>query len=191
MKRRDLLKIGAFSALAAAAGTGFLKIYKHQTGVKKVIEFPAPILRKISSPVDVIDEKIISLSRQMIGTLRYCSMIGFFSKAFLSRGLAAPQVGVSKRLIACGIHGEIKVLLNPEVVEKSGTYCGYESCLSLPDIERKKINRPDFIKVKYKGLDNREHELSATNEYAALLTHEIDHLNGILFIDYKHAGIDT
>jgi peptide deformylase len=60
MKRRDLLKIGAFSALAAAAGTGFLKIYKHQTGVKKVIEFPAPILRKISSPVNVIDDKIIS-----------------------------------------------------------------------------------------------------------------------------------
>ena len=89
MKRRDLLKFGLISALAGVAGTGFLKIYKHQTGVKKVIEFPAPILRKMSRPVDVIDEKIIS------------------------------------------------------------------------------------------------------NEYAALLTHEIDHLNGILFIDYKHAGIDT
>ena len=191
MKRRHFLKIGVSSVLAAVAGTGFFTIYKHQTGVKKVFEFPAPILRKISTPVDVIDDKIISLSRQMIGTLRCCSMIGFFSKAFLSRGLAAPQLGVSKRMIACGIHGEIKVLLNPEVVEESGTHCGYENCLSLPDIERKKINRPDFIKVKYKGLDNRENELSATNEYAALLTHEIDHLNGILFIDYKHAGINT
>ncbi len=191
MKRRDLLKIGAFSALAAVSGTVFLKVYKHQTGVKKVVEFPAPILRKKSSPVDVIDDKIISLSQQMIGTLRYWSLIGFFSKAFLSRGLAAPQVGVSKRMITCGIRGEMKVLLNPEVVEESGTYCGYENCLSLPDNERKKINRPDFIKVKYKGLDNRENELTVTNEYAALLTHEIDHLNGILFIDYQHAGIDT
>ncbi len=45
--------------------------------------------------------------------------------------------------------------------------------------------------MKYKGLDNRYNELSATNEYAALLTHEIDHLNGILFMDYDHAGIDT
>ena len=191
MKRRVLLKFGLLSALAAATGTGFLNIYKHHTGVKKIFEFPAPILRKISIPVDAIDDKIITLSHQMIATLRYYSLIGFFSRAFLSRGLAAPQVGVSKRLIACGIYGEIKVLLNPEVVEENGTYCGYESCLSLPDIERKKINRPDFIKVKYKGLDNRENELSATNEYAALLTHEIDHLNGILFIDYKHAGIDT
>jgi peptide deformylase len=94
-------------------------------------------------------------------------------------------------MITCGIRGDIKVLLNPEVVEESGNYCGYENCLSLPDIERKKINRPDFIKVKYRGLDNREHELTATNEYAALLAHEIDHLNGILFIDYNHAGIDT
>ena len=95
MKRRDLLKFGLISALATATGTGFLKIYKHHTGVKKIFEFPAPILRKISSPVDAIDDKIISLSQQMIATLRYYSMIGFFSKAFLSRGLAAPQVGVS------------------------------------------------------------------------------------------------
>jgi len=191
MKRRDLFKFGIFSVLAATAGTGFLAIYKHHTGVKEIFEFPAPILRKISSPVDAIGDQIISLSQLMIATLRYYSLIGFFSRAFLSRGLAAPQVGVSKRLIVCGIHGEIKVLLNPEVVEKRGTYSGYESCLSLPDTERKIINRPNFIKVKYKSLDDRENELTATNGYAALLTHEIDHLNGILLIDYEHAGLDT
>ena len=191
MKRRDLLKFGIFSVLAATTGTGFLKIYKHHTGVKEIFKFPAPILRKISTPVDAIGDKIITLSQQMIATLRYYSVIGFFSKAFLSRGLAAPQVGVSKRLIVCGIHGEIKVLLNPEVVEKHGTYSGYESCLSLPDTERKIFNRPNFIKVKYKGLDDRQNELTATNGYAALLTHEIDHLNGILLIDYEHAGLDT
>ena len=191
MKRRDLLKFGIFGVLAATTGTGFLKIYKHHTGVKEIFKFPAPILRKISSPVDAIGDKIITLSQQMIATLRYHSLIDFFSKAFLSRGLAAPQVGVSKRLIVCGIHGEIKVLLNPEVVEKHGTYSGYESCLSLPDTERKIINRPNFIKVKYKDLDDRQNELTAANGYAALLTHEIDHLNGILLIDNEHAGLDT
>jgi peptide deformylase len=191
MKRRDLLKFGLLSALAAGAGTGFLNIYKHHTGVKKIFEFPAPILRKISSPVDAIDDNIISLGQQMVATLRYYSLIGFFSKAFLSRGLAAPQVGISKRLIACGIYGEVKVLLNPEIVVRRGIYSGYESCVSLPDTERKIINRPVFIKVKYKGLDNRENELAATKEYAALLSHEIDHLNGILFIDHEHAGLDT
>ncbi len=191
MKRRDLFKFGIFSVLAATTGTGFLKIYKHHTEVKEIFKFPAPILRKISSPVNAIGDKIITLSQQMIATLRYYSLIDFFSKAFLSRGLAAPQVGVSKRLIVCGIHGEIKVLLNPQVVEKHGTYSGYESCLSLPDTERKIVNRPNFIKVKYKDLDDRENELTATNGYAALLTHEIDHLNGILLIDYEHAGFDT
>ena len=191
MKRRDILKFGLISALAATAGTGFLKIYKRHTGVKKIFEFPDPILRKISSPVDAIDDKIKLLSQQMIATLRYFSLISFFSKAFLSRGLAAPQVGISKRLIACGIHGKVKVLINPEVVEERGIYAGYENCLSLPDAERRIINRPGFIKIKYIGLDNRETELAATNDYAALLAHEIDHLNGILFIDDEDAGFDT
>jgi len=191
MKRRDILKFGLLSVLAAGAGTGFLKIYKYTTGVKRIFEFPTPILRKPSRPINAIDDQIISLSQQMIATLRYHSLIGFFSKAFLGRGLAAPQVGVSKRLIVCGLYGRIEVLINPEVVEKHGTYSGYESCLSLPDTEKRKINRPDFVKVKYNGLDSRENGLVARNEYAALLTHEIDHLNGILYIDYQHAGIHT
>jgi hypothetical protein len=59
MRRRDLLNFGLFGALAATAGTGFLKIYRHRTGVKKIFEFPDPILRKISSPVDAMDDKII------------------------------------------------------------------------------------------------------------------------------------
>ena len=155
MKRRDLLKYSLLSALAATTGTGFVKIYKHHSGVKNIYEYPAPILRKISRPVDVIDAKIISLSQHMIATLRYHSLIGFFSKAFLSRGLAAPQVGVSMRLIVCGLYGKIQLLINPKVVDQHGTYSGYESCLSLPDAEKRIVKRPDFIRVQFKGLDNR------------------------------------
>lgn len=59
MRRRDILKFGLFGALAAAAGNGFLKIYKHHTGVKKIFECPAPILLTISTPVNAIDEQII------------------------------------------------------------------------------------------------------------------------------------
>jgi peptide deformylase len=184
MKRRDFLKIGLFSTLAAAGGTAFLKIYGHSTGVRKIFEYPAPVLRKISTPVDTIDDKIILLSPQMVATLSYFSLIGFFSKAFMSRGLAASQVGVAKRLIVCGVYGEIKVLINPEVVAKRGTYSGHENCLSLPDHGRKIIHRPGFVKVKYRGLDGAENELPAAKDYAALLAHEIDHLNGTLFIDY-------
>ena len=191
MKRRDLLKFGLYSVLAAVAGTGLSKIYKHYAGVKKIHEYPAPILRKTSTPVDVIDANIKSLCQQMTATLRYHSLIGFFSKAFLSRGLAAPQVGVSKRLIVCALYGELQLLINPKIVEQYGTYSGYESCLSLPDTGRRIIKRPDFIKVKFTGLDNREYELAAANDYAALLAHEIDHLNGILYIDHRHDGVHT
>ncbi|MBE9545512.1 MAG: peptide deformylase [Proteobacteria bacterium] len=189
MKRRDLLKFGLFTSLAAAGGVGFLKIYKHTTGVREILEYPAPVLRRISMPVDVIDDPIVSLSQQMIATLRYNSLVGFFSKAFMSRGLAAPQMGVSRRLIVCGIYGEIKVLINPEIVETSGAYAGYENCLSLPDHERLIINRPGFIKVKYTGVDNRETILAAAKGYAALLAHEIDHLNGILYIDHQQDSV--
>ena len=106
--------------MAAAGGTGFLKIYRHSTEVRKIFEYPASVLRNISSPVDAIDENIISLSRQMISTLRYFSLIGFFSNAFMCRGLAAPQVGIAKQLIVCGLYGEIRVLVNPKVIETRG-----------------------------------------------------------------------
>jgi peptide deformylase len=191
MRRREILKFGLLSVLTAGAGSGFLKIYKRQIGVKKIYEYPAPILRKISGPVDVIDAKTLPLCRHMTATLRYHSLIGFFSKAFLSRGLAAPQVGISKRLIVCGLYGKMQQLINPEVIEASGTFSGHESCLSLPDSEPGIVMRPDFIKVKYRGLDSREYVLTAMNDYAALLAHEIDHLNGILYIDYKHDSLHT
>lgn len=185
MKRRDLLKFGLFSVLAVAGGTGLLKFYKYHLGVRKITEYPDPILRKVSTPVEDIDDKIISLGHQMISTLRYNSLTGFFTKALLNRGLAAPQVGVSQRLIACALYGEIRVLINPQIIEQHGTFSGYETCMSLPSHGRKMINRPGFIKVKFRGLDGAGNLLEAGEGYAALLAHEIDHLNGTLYIDYK------
>jgi len=184
MKRRDLLKFGLVSALAAAGVTGFLKIYKHTTGVKKIFEYPDPILREISAPVNVIDDPIVALSRRMVATLRYYSLIGFFSKAFLGRGLAAPQVGIPQRLIVCGIYGQIKVLINPVIIEKRGVYSGYENCLSVPHHDPTIVERCAYIKVRYRDLDNTQSELAASKDYAALLAHEIDHLDGTLYIDY-------
>ncbi len=185
MKRRDLLKLGLFGVLATAGGAGLLKFYKYHLGVRKIAEYPDPILRKVSTPVEVIDDKIISLGHQIISTLRYNSLTGFFTKALLNRGLAAPQVGVSQRLIACALYGEIRVLINPEIVEQHGAYSGYETCMSLPSYDRRMISRPGFIKVKFRGLDGTGNLLEAAEGYAALLAHEIDHLNGTLYIDYK------
>ena len=185
MKRRDLLKFGAAITLAATGGAGILKIYKHIAGVSEIFEYPDPILRKAAAPVDGIGGNIIALSRQMITTLRYYSLIGFFSEAFIGRGMAAPQVGILKQLIVCGLYGEIKVLVNPEIIEKQGTYSGYESYLSVPKHDRRIVQRPAFVRVRYTDLDNRINELAAAKGYAALLAHEIDHLNGVLYIDHS------
>ena len=184
MNRRDLLKFGLAGAVAAAGCTGFLKLYKRTTGVRKIFEYPDPLLRRACSPVGAIDEKIVALTRQMIATLQYHSLIGFFAKAFLGRGVAAPQVGVAQRLIVCGIYGQINVLINPDIIEKRGVYSGYENCLSVPHHDRSLVRRPAYIKVSYRGLDNSHHELAAAKDNAALLAHEIDHLDGTLFIDH-------
>jgi peptide deformylase len=87
-------------------------------------------------------------------------------------------------LIVCGICGEIKVLINPDIIEKRGVYSGYENCLSVPHHDRTLVERSAFIKVRYSGLDNSQNELAATKGNAALLDHEIDHLDGTLYIDY-------
>ena len=189
MKRRDLFKLGLFTALAVAGGAGLLKIYKHATSAGEFLEYPADVLRRVAEPVDVIDDAIVATSQQMIATLRYHSLIGFFSRAFMTRGMAAPQLGVSKRMIACGIYGELKILINPVIVEKSGVFAGYENCLSLPEHERMIVERPGFVKVVYRGLDNREGVLTAAKGYAAILAHEIDHLNGVLYIDHQQDSL--
>ena len=184
MKRRDILKLGIIGALTAAGGAGALKIYEHIAGLDKMIEYPDPALRRVSVPVDAVDAYIAGLSRQMIAILRYQSLIGFFTEAFIGRGMAAPQIGVAKRLIVCGLYGEVKVLINPEIIETRGDYSGYESCLSVPNHDRRIVKRPASVKVRFTGLDEKSRELTAARGYAALLAHEIDHLNGTLYIDH-------
>ena len=120
----------------------------------------------------------------MISILRHKAPLEFFTRGSLYKGLAAPQIGIQKRLIVCGLYGEIKILINPEILEQSGTYADSEYCLSLPGHDRKTIQRSQNITVKYKTPENTEKILAAKNSAAALLQHEIDHLNGVLYIDY-------
>ena len=107
-----------------------------------------------------------------------------FSKVSIPRGLAAPQVGVSKRLVVCGLHGDLKVMINPRILEKRGTYESSEGCLSLRTGKVNQVNRPAYIKFQYTDLDNRERILEVRNRDAALIEHEIDHLDGVLNVDY-------
>ena len=112
------------------------------------------------------------------------TLMDFRAKYGAGRAVAAPQIGVQKRIIVCGLRGAIKTLINPEIVDKRGMYANSEYCLSLPQYERKIISRSQYVRVKYKTLENKEKIISAQNSYAALLEHEIDHLKGVLYIDY-------
>lgn len=185
MNRRTLLKFGLYGTIAAAGGAGLLKIYKHAAGAADIIEYPDPILRATAAPVEQIDAEIISLSEKLIATVQYYSLTGFFSKAMLGRGLSAPQLGISKCVLVCGILGRIRVLINPQLIKQQGTYSGYESCLSLPDHDPRQVRRPGFVELSYTDLDGHKNKIEAGGEYAAVLAHEIDHLNGKLYIDYS------
>ncbi len=181
--RRAFLKfcIGCLlSGIGIATG---LWLYR-RNHLLSVVEYPDPLLRKVSRPVQRIDDRLIRLSDFMISTLRYEALFEFFSRASLYKGLAAPQVGHSIRMIVCGLYRKITVLINPDIIEQKGTYNSKEFCLSLPGKEARIVQRPNLVRVKYTRPDKSETILTAKGSSAALLAHEIDHLDGVLYIDH-------
>ncbi len=182
--RRKFLKTATTGRVGTTSMFAFLKGFKKINHIGDMVEYPSPILRSVSQSLDLIDASIFTLGNSMISLLRYHAPFEFFLRGSLYKGLAAPQVGVQKRLIACGLYGEIKIRVNPEVLEQNGTVSNSEYCLSLPRHHRKTINRSQNVTVTYKTLENTEKILVAKNSSAALLEHEIDHLNGALYIDY-------
>ena len=182
--RRQFLKFGLAGLIGTAGTFSFANHYKHKHHIVDIVQFPHPILRSFSQPIDVINDSIDTLAKSMVAILQYNAPFAFLLEGALYRGLAAPQIGIQKRMIVCGLRGEIKVLINPEIVEKRGAYTTSESCLSLPQHGHRLITRSQYVRVKYKTLENTENSIGVQNSYAALLEHEIDHLNGVLYIDY-------
>ena len=182
--RRKFLKLAITGLIGTTGIFSYLKIYKHKNNILDIVEYPSPILRGVSQKIDLIDDTIIGLANSLVSILRYKAPFEFLLKGSLYKGLAAPQVGIQKRLIACGLHGELKILINPEILEKKGLYLNSEHCLSLPRHQRKMVKRSQYVKLKYTNLKNTDKILVAKNSTAALLEHEIDHLDGVLYIDY-------
>ena len=182
--RRQFLRLSLAGLLGTTGIFSFLKRYKQKHHIVDIVEFPDPILRAVSESIEVIDDTTVTLANSMISILQYHAAFTFLFKGSLYKGLAAPQIGIQKRLIACGLHGEIKILINPEILEKRGTYPNIEYCLSLPGHQRKIVKRSQYVRLKYRNLENTEKILVAKNGSAALLEHEIDHLDGVLYIDY-------
>jgi len=135
---------------------------------------PEPILRQKSKRVKSIDGSIRKLAADMMETMHAASGVG----------LAAPQVGIPLRVIVIGMPGEEDfVLINPEVVRKNGERLVTEGCLSVPGYFGE-IQRAQRVTVKGKDLSGKEVRIKAEELLAQALEHEIDHINGVLYIDY-------
>jgi len=136
--------------------------------------YPDPVLRRRAEPILEIDPKIRALADSMVETL--IKRVGY--------GLAAPQVGVLKRLIVVDVEDKLYVVVNPRIIEASEeTELGVEGCLSLPGIEAE-VERAKSIRVEGLSLEGERIIVEAEGLLARVFQHEIDHLDGILFIDH-------
>lgn len=141
-----------------------------------VLHFPDPRLRKKARPVAAVDSGIRQLSKDMLETMYEENGIG----------LAATQVNIQKRVVVMDLSAERNApmtLVNPEIMEKSGTEEMEEGCLSVPGYSEL-VQRAEKITYRYLNLDGEEIEDEAGGLRAVCIQHEIDHLDGKLFIDY-------
>ena len=147
--------------------------------IRKILVEPNEFLRKKSSPVEHIDDELRGVMDDMLETMYAAPGIG----------LAAIQIGVPKRIIVIDLtkQDELKnpmFFINPEIVEKSITNLSYEEgCLSVPG-QFAEIDRPDKCHIKYLDYYGNPTEIKTEGMLATCIQHEIDHLEGILFIDY-------
>ena len=146
---------------------------------RKIVIEPDPILRKESAPIEKVDNDLRKLLDDMLETMYAAPGIG----------LAAVQIGILKRLIVIDISKDKEkknplFLINPEIVSKSKNTSIYEEgCLSLPG-HFAEIERPAECQINFLDYNGKKKEISAKGLLSTCIQHELDHLNGILFIDY-------
>lgn len=142
--------------------------------LRKVItvEEEESLLRRKSKEVTVFDSRLKELASDMEETM----------KKEDGAGLAAPQIGILKRVIICYIDGKIVKLVNPEIIKSEGELTDVEGCLSVPG-KRGNVKRPSLVTVKAQDLEGKKITLTGREYGARVLCHEIDHLNGVLYTD--------
>ena len=131
-----------------------------------------PVLTKVSRPVDKMTPRNHELIMDMLDTM-YDAM---------GVGLAAPQVGILKRIVVIDVGEGPIVLINPEILETSGEQTGDEGCLSVPGMAGQ-VTRPNYVKVKALDIDMNEVEYEGEGLLARAFCHEIDHLDGKMYTD--------
>ena len=141
-----------------------------------ILRFPDPRLRKVAAPVTNIGDSIRRLAADMAETMYEAPGIG----------LAATQVDVHQRLIVIDVSetkNELLVLINPEIVADEGEQVGEEGCLSVPGIFDK-VERAERVTVRYLDLEGKARTLEADGLLAVCIQHEMDHLQGKVFVDH-------
>ena len=147
-----------------------------------ILRYPHPVLKKLCHRVATIDNAIHALIRDLLDTMR---------EGPGSVGVAAPQIGVTLRVCVVDVsasrhgkdnnHGQL-CMINPEITARSGTAVMREGCMSVPDYTGD-VERATEITVKYDEPDGAERVITATGFEAVAIQHEMDHLDGILFLD--------
>lgn len=145
--------------------------------IHPIIKYPEPVLSRRGDPVTEFTPELVQLVQEMWDSMYAAHGIG----------LAAPQIGLSKRITVIDVsfkeHPEERlVLINPQIIEREGKQYEEEGCLSLPEI-REKVQRAAWVKVRAQNVTGDFFEVEGVELLSRALQHEIDHLDGVLFID--------
>ena len=140
----------------------------------KILVAGDPILRTVCEPVKRIDKKLQRLLKDMAETMYDAEGVG----------LAAPQIGITKRIVVIDVGDEVGLLemINPEITLREGSALGAEGCLSVPDFEGE-VERASHIECEFTDRNGKRMKLTADGLLAVCVQHECDHLDGILFVD--------
>ena len=140
--------------------------------IRQIAQIGEPVLRKKSKVVEKFDQKLIDLLEDMADTMYEADGVG----------LAAPQVGILKRVVVIDVGDGIIELINPEIIETSGEQIDAEGCLSVVG-ETAEVKRPYVVKVRAQDRHGNTFEIEGEELLARAFCHEIDHLDGVLFVD--------
>ena len=146
--------------------------------ILSIIKYGDPLLQKVCEPVTVFDKALETLAKNMVETMYSAPGVG----------LAAPQVGVLKRLIVVDVtagekQGQLITLVNPEIINKEGEQYEEEGCLSIPGFSATVV-RPKKVVLRGVDLNGKEIILEGSDLLARAFCHELDHLNGTMFLDH-------
>ncbi len=145
---------------------------------RPIVKYGADVLQKISEPVEIVTDSEIKLIQDMVETMYKAPGVG----------LAAPQVGVSQRIMVTDTSADeredkLLVILNPEIVSTDGEQYEEEGCLSIPGFSEA-VRRPKKVVIQGVDIEGRELVLEGSDLLARAFCHEMDHLNGVLFLDH-------